>query len=467
MEGNTVSVERVIKAPASAIFAIVADATRHPEIDGSGSVVKAKDGAPDKLDARLHLRHVDEDGRALLHVQHGDRVRAGPAHRLADVALGAARTLHRRAHLALRARADADGGTKVTETWDISQDKQGLLLALGKVGRQTARRHDQDARPPGRADRVARRDRDATSGAAIDAAWDERVLPALCDYTRIPCLSPAFDPDWAEHGAHRRGGRSCCASGCDDQGAGAAAPRSSQLPGPHAGAPGRQRRQPATPSSIYGHMDKQPPLGEWRSGLGPYEPVREGDLLYGRGTADDGYATFAAVTGLAGGGRRPGPRASCSLRRARRAAAPTCRPTSSTCGERIGRPRLVICLDSGGLSYDRLWLTTSLRGNLVATVTVRRADRGHPQRAGRRRRAVVVPHPAPHPLGGSRTRTTGRILLPELRGRGSPRRTWPTSSHRWPGVPRQRGPRGRRAASCWPPTRSTAWPRGRGAPRSR
>ena len=59
------------------------------------------------------------------------------------------------------------------------------------------------------------------------------------------------------------------------------------------------------PVVVYGHMDKQPPLGEWRSGLGPYEPVRDGDILYGRGTADDGYTTFAAVTGLlaAGGGQ--------------------------------------------------------------------------------------------------------------------------------------------------------------------
>src|SRR6202142_3822161 len=59
------------------------------------------------------------------------------------------------------------------------------------------------------------------------------------------------------------------------------------------------------PILIYGHMDKQPPLGQWRSGLSPFEPVREGDLLYGRGTADDGYALFAAVTGLlaAHGGR--------------------------------------------------------------------------------------------------------------------------------------------------------------------
>ena len=36
---------------------------------------------------------------------------------------------------------------------------------------------------------------------AIDAAWEERILPALSEYTRIPCLSPAFDPDWAERGA--------------------------------------------------------------------------------------------------------------------------------------------------------------------------------------------------------------------------------------------------------------------------
>ena len=35
----------------------------------------------------------------------------------------------------------------------------------------------------------------------IDAAWEERILPALSEYTRIPCLSPAFDPDWEERGA--------------------------------------------------------------------------------------------------------------------------------------------------------------------------------------------------------------------------------------------------------------------------
>jgi len=35
----------------------------------------------------------------------------------------------------------------------------------------------------------------------IDAAWEERILPTLCEYARIPCLSPAFDPEWEARGA--------------------------------------------------------------------------------------------------------------------------------------------------------------------------------------------------------------------------------------------------------------------------
>jgi hypothetical protein len=49
VEGDVVSVERVIAAPAAELFRIVADADRHPEIDGSGTVVKAKAGTPHEL----------------------------------------------------------------------------------------------------------------------------------------------------------------------------------------------------------------------------------------------------------------------------------------------------------------------------------------------------------------------------------------------------------------------------------
>ena len=49
---------------------------------------------------------------------------------------------------------------------------------------------------------------------------------------------------------------------------------------------------------LYGHLDKQPELYGWREGLGPWEPVIEGDRLYGRGGADDGYSTFASLTAI-------------------------------------------------------------------------------------------------------------------------------------------------------------------------
>ena len=42
MSGTVVSVDRVIEAPPAAIFAVVADASRHPEIDGSGALVRPK-----------------------------------------------------------------------------------------------------------------------------------------------------------------------------------------------------------------------------------------------------------------------------------------------------------------------------------------------------------------------------------------------------------------------------------------
>jgi hypothetical protein len=38
--------------------------------------------------------------------------------------------------------------------------------------------------------------------------------------------------------------------------------------------------------------------------------------------------------------------------------------------ERIGEPFAFFCLDSGTLDYERLWLSTSLRGNFVATLKV-------------------------------------------------------------------------------------------------
>jgi len=249
----------------------------------------------------------------------------------------------------------------------------------------------------------------------IDAAWEERILPALCEYTRIPCLSPAFDPDWAGRGAMAEAAR-LLRDWVRDQDP-ALRTEIVELTG----------RTPVLlidngaagdPVVVYGHMDKQPPLGEWRNGLGPYEPVRDGDLLYGRGTADDGYATFAAVTGLlaAEGGNG---RVLILIEASEESGSPDLLAHLENLKERIGTPRLVICLDSGGLSYDRLWLTSSLRGNLVATVRVDVLTEGiHSGQGG-----GVVPSSfriLRRILSGIEDEDTGRILLPELLGAGIP-----------------------------------------------
>src|SRR5207245_11016641 len=50
---------------------------------------------------------------------------------------------------------------------------------------------------------------------------------------------------------------------------------------------------------LYGHLDKQPEMAGWSAGYGPWTPRLDGDKLYGRGGAADGYAMFGALPALA------------------------------------------------------------------------------------------------------------------------------------------------------------------------
>ena len=49
---------------------------------------------------------------------------------------------------------------------------------------------------------------------------------------------------------------------------------------------------------LYGHLDKQPWMEGWREGLGPTKPVLEGNYLYGRGGADDGYSPLSSMPAI-------------------------------------------------------------------------------------------------------------------------------------------------------------------------
>ncbi|HTT08693.1 MAG TPA: M20 family metallopeptidase [Gammaproteobacteria bacterium] len=207
--------------------------------------------------------------------------------------------------------------------------------------------------------------------------WQGDILRELTEYIRIPNKSPAFDPQWQEHGymdaAVARFER--WARGMNIRGMAMEAVR---LPGRtpllFMDIPGNDHRTVL----LYGHLDKQPEMTGWREGLGPWQPVLEGDRLYGRGGADDGYAIFAALTAIKALQELNIPHARCVV------IIEACEESGSfdlpyyidALKARIGSPELVICLDSGCGNYEQLWVTTSLRGLVGGVLDVAMMSEG-------------------------------------------------------------------------------------------
>ena len=208
----------------------------------------------------------------------------------------------------------------------------------------------------------------------LNRLWDDSVVPSLTDYIRIPNKSPAFDKDWEARGhmdkavalleAWARAQLSAIPSAKLEvvRLSGRTPVIAIEIPGD-----GDQ------PVLLYGHLDKQPEFTGWAEGLGPWTPVKRGDRLYGRGGADDGYAMYGALSAILSLHDQGIAHARCIV------LIEACEESGSYdlpyyvdhLGTRIGKPGLVICLDSGCGDYDRLWLTTSLRGVATTTLTVR------------------------------------------------------------------------------------------------
>jgi acetylornithine deacetylase/succinyl-diaminopimelate desuccinylase-like protein len=166
---------------------------------------------------------------------------------------------------------------------------------------------------------------------------------------------------------------------------------------------------------LYGHLDKQPPMDGWLEGLGPWTPVRRDERLYGRGGADDGYAAFASLTAIEALRASGGSHARCVLliEASEESGSPDLPAHVDALKAQIGSPSLVVCLDSGCATYDRMWATTSLRGLAGLTVTCEVLTQGvHSGGAG-----GVVPSSfriLRALLERIEDAGTGRLLLPEL-----------------------------------------------------
>jgi acetylornithine deacetylase/succinyl-diaminopimelate desuccinylase-like protein len=222
-------------------------------------------------------------------------------------------------------------------------------------------------------------DHDALA-AFVERKWHDEIVPALTDYIAIPAKSPAFDPDWAQHGYLERVIRDA-AQWAEQQPVRGLTVEIVRLEGR---TPVIFFEAPATRSGsdetivLYGHLDKQPEFSGWRNDLGPWTPKLEDGRLYGRGGADDGYAIYASLTALAAldaqGIERP--RCVGLIETCEESGSYDLLPYVDALRDRLGQVGLVVCLDSGAGNYDQLWLTTSLRGLVSGNLVVDVLDEG-------------------------------------------------------------------------------------------
>jgi len=189
----------------------------------------------------------------------------------------------------------------------------------------------------------------------VESTWNDSIVPNLVEYIRIPNKSPHFDADWASHGFMDQAVK-LAEAWCQAQPIAGMSVEVVRLQGRtpvlFVEIPG----DPADCVLLYGHLDKQPEMTGWRDGFGPWTPVIEGDRLYGRGGADDGYAVFASLTTVRTVQIRKLAHAHCVV------LIECCEESGSfdlphyveALRNRIGSPSLVICLDSGCGNYEQL-----------------------------------------------------------------------------------------------------------------
>lgn len=128
MTSDTITVERTISAPAASIFALLSDAAKHSEFDGSGTVRGTRQASrPLTLGTRfgmsMHMGVGYTTSNEVVEFEQ-DRLIGWKTTGLKGIIGG------RIWRYELEPTA---GGTLVKETWDISQDRQRFFLKRTKM----------------------------------------------------------------------------------------------------------------------------------------------------------------------------------------------------------------------------------------------------------------------------------------------------------------------------------------------
>jgi hypothetical protein len=136
MHGDVITVEKTMPVKAGAVFDLLADASRHPEIDGSGTVRRAKSGTPGRLSlgATFGMSMKAGIGYSMVNtvVEFEDDRRIAWQARLPG-AIGRFTT----GRIWRYELEEVEGGTTVRESWDISEDRLRRVLKLGGLPEKT------------------------------------------------------------------------------------------------------------------------------------------------------------------------------------------------------------------------------------------------------------------------------------------------------------------------------------------
>ena len=137
MDGNTVSVERVIKASPDKIFALLADAGKHASFDGSESVNHAtQESVPLSEGSKFGMAMRGRKETLFIPYRTTNTViEYEPDRRIAWQTTSLGGLIGGR--IWRYELSPADGGTLVRESWDVSEDKQKRMVTSGSMPKLT------------------------------------------------------------------------------------------------------------------------------------------------------------------------------------------------------------------------------------------------------------------------------------------------------------------------------------------
>ena len=213
----------------------------------------------------------------------------------------------------------------------------------------------------------------------IEKIFSFNTLPYLMDFIRIPNLSPDFDYNWNINGLLDKAANFIMSyiQSLEIKNA------KINLIKDKGYTPlifidiDSSRQNDSRTILFYAHFDKQPHGIGWDENKGPTKPIIENNHLYGRGTADDGYAIFSILTSIKAcqDFNCPLPRICIIFEGAEESTNEHLIYYFNKLIPIIGDNLIAFLpLDAACSDYNRLWITNSLRGILDFEINIQSLD---------------------------------------------------------------------------------------------